>query len=159
MQKEIVDVIVEISKFESQLKLEMDQQHKILRVDRLLKTTLAYPLNYGYIPHTQGADGDPLDAFIVGPILPINTIIRCRIIGAVSMIDNNVADDKIIVVPNSAVSKKYDSLCMENMNRNLKKQLVFFLENYKKLDKKNLIEGVALKDLAYALRLLEGSLL
>lgn len=62
-------VIIEIPKDAEPVKYEVDKASGAIFVDRVLTTPMRYPCNYGYVPHTLGGDGDPLDALV---------ILRCR---------------------------------------------------------------------------------
>lgn len=64
---------------------------------------LSYPANYGMIPQTvlakeDGGDGDPLDVIVLGEALPRGTVVRCRLIGSLRMLDSGEADDKLLAV-------------------------------------------------------------
>ncbi|MDV6328140.1 ParB-like protein [Idiomarina sp. Sol25] len=64
---------------------------------------LGYPANYGAIPGTlsdkkSGGDGDPLDVLILGEALPRGIEVPVRIIGRMTMLDNNERDNKFIAV-------------------------------------------------------------
>ncbi len=69
---------------------------------------LAYPANYGLIPRSvllksKGGDGDPLDVIVLGPAIQTGTIVKCRPIGVLTLVDNGELDDKLILAPvNSA---------------------------------------------------------
>ena len=58
------DVIIEISKG-SNLKYEISKETNLLRLDRVLHTSMFYPGNYGYFPQTLAGDGDPLDVLVL----------------------------------------------------------------------------------------------
>lgn len=65
---------------------------------------LAYPANYGLVPRTvllksKGGDGDPLDVIILGPALPTGTLVKCRPLGVLTLVDNGELDDKVILAP------------------------------------------------------------
>ena len=77
-----VNVIIEIPRDSEPVKYEVDKDSGEIHVDRLLTTPMRYPCNYGYVPHTLGGDGDPLDALVMMPIplLP-GSVINCRPIG------------------------------------------------------------------------------
>jgi inorganic pyrophosphatase len=68
---------------------------------------LGYPANYGmipgtYLPKDMGGDGDPLDVLILGEPLERGSVVQCRIIGALALLDRGEQDDKLIaVLPNS----------------------------------------------------------
>ena len=49
----------------SKKKYELDKATGRLRLDRILYTSTQYPANYGFIPRTYAADGDPLDVLVI----------------------------------------------------------------------------------------------
>jgi len=78
----------------SHLKYEIDYEHNRMRLDRVLKTSMGYPGNYGYVPNTLCGDGDALD--IVMPIdysLPIGSVIKCKVVGVLIMSDEDGQDE------------------------------------------------------------------
>ena len=93
------DAVIEISKG-SKMKYELDKETGMLRLDRVLYTSTHYPANYGFIPRTFADDGDPLDVLVLcsETIQPM-TLVECKPIGVLNMIDNNSCDEKIIAVP------------------------------------------------------------
>ena len=66
---DIVTALIEIP-MGSKAKYEIDKVSGMLKLDRVLFSSVYYPANYGFIPQTLGDDHDPLDI-----LLP--TIIRC----------------------------------------------------------------------------------
>ena len=88
--------VIEISKGGN----ELDKETGMLKLDRVLFTSTHYPANYGFIPRTYADDGDPLDVLVLcsETILPM-TLVECKPIGVLNMIDNNSKDEKIIAVP------------------------------------------------------------
>ena len=64
------------------IKYEMDKASGALMVDRFLYTSMRYPGNYGFIPHTLSDDGDPCDVIVANTraIIP-GAVMRCRIVG------------------------------------------------------------------------------
>ena len=59
-----MNVIVEVPVGGEPIKYEMDKAAGTLVVDRFLYTSMRYPGNYGFIPHTLSDDGDPIDVLI-----------------------------------------------------------------------------------------------
>jgi inorganic pyrophosphatase len=57
---------------------------------------LPCPYNYGAVPTLLGLEGDLLDAVVLGPRLPLGTLIRVRAWGAVTLTDRGMSDDKLI---------------------------------------------------------------
>lgn len=55
------------------------------------------PFNYGSLPAHRGADGDPLDAVVLGPRLARGTSGALPIRGRVRFVDGGVKDDKWIL--------------------------------------------------------------
>ena len=81
-------------------KYELDKETGMLKLDRVLFTSTHYPANYGFIPRTFADDGDPLDVLVLcsETIQPM-TLVECKPIGVLNMVDNDSCDEKIIAVP------------------------------------------------------------
>ena len=62
---ESLNVIIEVPIGGEPVKYELDKASGALFVDRILHTPMRYPANYGFVPHTLGEDGDPLDALVI----------------------------------------------------------------------------------------------
>src|SRR6202023_4446277 len=76
--------------------------------DRFLYTPMRYPGNYGFIPHTLSADGDPCDVLVANtrPIVP-GAIVAVRPIGVLKMTDEAGGDEKIVAVPVPKLTQRY----------------------------------------------------
>ena len=59
-----INVIIEVPVGGEPIKYEMDKDAGTLVVDRFLYTSMRYPGNYGFIPHTLSGDGDPCDVLV-----------------------------------------------------------------------------------------------
>jgi inorganic pyrophosphatase len=90
-------VFVEISKG-SKVKYELDKATGLLRVDRILFSSVHYPANYGFVPQTWCPDGDALDVLVFGEEVAPQVFLRARAIGLMRMSDEKGQDDKIIAV-------------------------------------------------------------
>ena len=90
--------VIEIPKG-SKKKYELDKATGVLILDRVLYTSTHYPANYGFIPLTYAEDNDPLDVLVLcqETIDPL-TLVRCKPIGVVQMVDQDEKDEKIIAV-------------------------------------------------------------
>ncbi|HWM35818.1 MAG TPA: inorganic diphosphatase, partial [Streptomyces sp.] len=95
------DVVIEIPKG-SRNKYEVDHETGRIRLDRHLFTSTVYPADYGFVDHTLGEDGDPLDALVLldEPTFP-GCIIKSRAIGMFRMTDEAGGDDKLLCVPSA----------------------------------------------------------
>ncbi|XP_057778952.1 soluble inorganic pyrophosphatase 4-like isoform X1 [Salvia miltiorrhiza] len=94
----IFNCVVEISKG-SKVKYELDKKTGLIKVDRVLYSSVVYPHNYGFIPRTLCEDNDPIDVLVImqEPVLP-GCFLRAKAIGLMPMIDQGEKDDKIIAV-------------------------------------------------------------
>ncbi|XP_021273825.1 soluble inorganic pyrophosphatase-like isoform X2 [Herrania umbratica] len=94
----VFNCVVEIGKG-SKVKYELDKATGLIKVDRVLYSSVVYPHNYGFIPRTICEDSDPMDVLILmqEPVLP-GSFLRARAIGLMPMIDQGEKDDKIIAV-------------------------------------------------------------
>lgn len=91
--------VIEISKG-GKNKYELDKETGFLKLDRVLFTSTHYPANYGFIPRTYADDGDPLDVLVLcSEIIQPMTLVECKPIGVLTMVDNDHNDEKIIAVP------------------------------------------------------------
>ena len=104
-----VNVIIEVPIGGEPIKYELDKEAGALVVDRFLYTAMRYPGNYGFIPHTLSLDGDPCDVIVANTraIAP-GAIMSCRIVGVLVMEDEAGGDEKLIAVPSSRLTQRYD---------------------------------------------------
>ncbi|WP_129305281.1 inorganic diphosphatase [Streptomyces sp. L2] len=134
------EVIVEIPQG-SRNKYEMDPELHRIRLDRLLFTSTKYPADYGYIEHTLGRDGDPLDALVIvgEPTFPGCTI-ECRAVGMFVMKDEHGPDEKILCVP--AHDPRYAHVQdIKDLPAFDRLEITHFFEIYKDLEPGKSVEG------------------
>ena len=131
------NVVIEIPMNSEPVKYEVDKASGAIFVDRVLTTPMRYPCNYGYIPHTLSGDGDPADVLVIRPMPLIpGSVIRCRTVGMLKMIDEAGEDTKIVAVPVSKVFPAYDSVQhVDDLPMLTKERLQHFFEHYKDLEK------------------------
>jgi inorganic pyrophosphatase len=131
------NVIIEIPMNSEPVKYEVDKASGAIFVDRVLTTPMRYPCNYGYIPHTLSGDGDPADVLVIMPMPLIpGSVIRCRTVGMLKMVDEAGEDTKIIAVPISKVFQAYDSVqSVDQLPELTKDRIAHFFEHYKDLEK------------------------
>ncbi len=130
-----IPAIIEVPKG-SKTKYELDKDTGLIRVDRILYSSVQYPANYGFIPRTLCEDHDPLDILVLGqePVYPLSIMIA-RPIGLMKMVDHGEADDKIIAVhAHDPEYAHYES--MEELPPHRMKEVKKFFEDYKVLEKK-----------------------
>ena len=132
-----INVVIEIPKDAEPVKYEVDKASGAIFVDRVLTTPMRYPCNYGYIPHTLAGDGDPADVLVIMPMPLIpGSVIRCRPVGMLKMIDEAGEDMKIVAVPVSKVFPAYDAVQhVDDLPVLTKERIAHFFEHYKDLEK------------------------
>ncbi|NOR36234.1 MAG: inorganic diphosphatase [Woeseiaceae bacterium] len=133
---EDVNVIIEVPVGGHPIKYELDKEAGTLIVDRFLYTAMSYPGNYGFVPHTLSADGDPIDVLVCNTrqLVPA-CVINVRPIGVLVMEDNAGQDEKIIAVPSHALTRRYDDvLNATDLPEITLQQIEHFFEHYKDLE-------------------------
>ncbi len=131
-----INVIVEVPIGGEPIKYEMDKESGAMVVDRILYTSMRYPGNYGFVPHTLSDDGDPIDVLIANqrPLIP-GAVINCKPIGVLYMRDEAGGDEKIIAVPSSKVSALFEKTnSIYDLADIQRRQFAHFFEHYKDLE-------------------------
>ena len=132
-----IHAVIEIPLGGVPVKYEIDKRSGALFVDRFLHTAMFYPGNYGFIPHTLSADGDPCDVLVVSqvPVVP-GAIIRCRPVGALLMEDEAGGDEKILAVPVDSLHPFYTGIgSYRDLPPIMCEQIAHFFQHYKDLEK------------------------
>ena len=131
-----VNVIIEVPIGGEPIKYEMDKASGILVVDRFLYTSMRYPGNYGFIPHTLSSDGDPVDVLVVNTraITP-GAMMSVRPVGVLVMEDEAGGDEKIIAVPSTRLTRRYENVkSYKDLPEITIEQVRHFFEHYKDLE-------------------------
>lgn len=133
---EDVYVIIENPRHSAPVKYEMDKETGVLFVDRFTPTPMVFPSHYGYIPHTLGGDGDPVDAFVVSDIDVVpGCVIRARPVAVLITEDESGMDEKVICVPHTKLDRRFEKVKdLGDLDELLRDQLKHFYENYKGLE-------------------------
>lgn len=135
-------VVVEIPRGASN-KYELDKASGLLRLDRVLHSSVHYPANYGFIPQTLAEDHDPLDVLVYcTEQIPPMTICEARAVGLMTMIDAGDPDHKIIaVLCQDPIYSEFHAA--SHFPKHIFKMLKRFFEDYKQLEGK----GVEVDDI------------
>ncbi len=147
-----VNVIIEIPMNSPAVKYEVDKKSGALFLDRMLKTAMHYPCNYGYIPHTLCGDGDPVDVLVVMPV-PVQSgaVVTCRPVGLLRMEDESGDDAKILAVPTEDITGLYRNYhCVEDVDILLRMQISHFFDHYKDLETGKWVDITGWEDADFA---------
>ena len=132
---ELIPVVIEVPKG-CKTKYELDKKSGLIKVDRILFSSVHYPANYGFIPQTYCEDHDPLDALVLGQesVVPLS-IVLAKPIGLMKMIDQEETDDKVIAVhANDPEYAHYNSI--QELPPHRMVEVKRFFEDYKVLENK-----------------------
>ncbi len=155
-----VNVIIEVAIGGEPIKYEMDKEAGTLVVDRFLYTPMRYPGNYGFIPHTLSEDGDPCDVLVANtrPIVP-GAVISVRPIGVLMMQDEAGGDEKIIAVPSTKITRRYENVAnYTDLPQITLDQIQHFFEHYKDLEPGKWVKLTGWGDAAKAKQLISEAI-
>src|ERR1700689_650637 len=154
-----VNVVIEVPIGGEPIKYEMDKTAGALVVDRFLYTSMRYPGNYGFIPHTLSDDGDPCDVIVANTraIIP-GAIMSCKIVGVLLMEDEAGGDEKLLAVPSARLTQRYAKVAnFTDLPEITLKQIEHFFAHYKDLEPGKWVKIVRWGDAAEGRRIvLEG---
>src|SRR5579875_2145026 len=128
-----VNAVIEIPKG-SKCKYEIDKDYGLLKLDRVLFSSVIYPANYGFIPQTYCDDNDPLDILVIcsQDVVPL-CLVEAKVIGVMHMVDKGERDDKIIAVAANDMSVNYIN-DITDLPPHTEAEITRFFEDYKKLE-------------------------
>jgi inorganic pyrophosphatase len=132
-----INVVIEIPSRSDPVKYEVDKKTGVVMVDRFVATSMHYPCDYGFIPHTLSEDGDPVDVLVVSPysLMP-GVVVRCRPVGMLRMTDESGPDAKLLAVPVEKLSTLYKNIQQpEDLGEELLAAIQHFFQHYKDLEK------------------------
>ena len=155
-----VNVVIEVPLRSDPIKYEFDKESGAIFVDRFLYTSMFYPCNYGFVPHTLAADGDPMDVMVVGrmPVQP-GAVLPVRPIGLLELEDEAGGDEKILAVPVRRITQIYDKVASwRDLPEIDLKRIQHFFEHYKDLEPEKWVRVGSWRDPDEAHRLIEEAI-
>lgn len=158
-----INVVIEITGGPSggaPVKFEIDKASGAVFVDRIVNTSMFYPCNYGFVPNTLHADGDPTDVLVICDValLP-GVVIRCRPIGVLKMEDDGGMDDKLIAVPHEKTDPFQAGIQdLDDVPQKTRDRIRHFFEHYKDLEEGKWVKVIGWGDKAEAEAILQTSL-
>lgn len=142
------------------VKYEIDKDSGAVFVDRIVNTPMFYPCNYGFVPNTLHADGDPTDVLVMTDIaLMPGSVIRCRPVGVLKMEDDGGMDDKLIAVPVEKVDPFQAHIRdLADVLPKTLERIQHFFEHYKDLEADKWVKVIGWGDKAEAEAILQQSI-
>jgi len=142
------------------IKYELDKDSGAVFVDRVVNTPMFYPCNYGFVPNTLHADGDPTDVLVLCdfPVQP-GVVIPSRVVGVLKMEDDGGMDDKLIAVPLEKIDPFQAGIQdLDDVAPKTRDRIKHFFEHYKDLEDGKWVKVIGWGDKAEALEILQTSL-
>lgn len=138
----IVDVIVETPRG-SAVKYDYDKATGLFKLKKELPSGMTFPYDFGFIPHTIGEDGDPLDFLIITAFgnFP-GCLVECKVIGCIQAKQKDkkkntpaVRNDRFIGIP--LVSRLFKNInTIDDLPGDVMKELEAFFVQYNKLEER-----------------------
>ena len=130
-----VRAFIEIPKG-SNVKYELDEDTGLIKVDRILYTSMVFPYNYGFVPGTLGEDGDPLDVMVISSAsFNSGTTVMVRPIGVLLMRDEEGVDTKVMAVPVEKIDPDFAGIKdIKDLGGSIKTKIVHFYTYYKSVE-------------------------
>jgi len=135
----LVNVVIEVISG-SRDKYEYKIEWEAFVLDRVLHSSVVFPVEYGFIPQTWFEDNDPLDAMVMSyEPLEVGCIVKARIIGVLVMEDEEGEDPKILSVP--ASDPRFDGYNdLTDVHPHKLREIQEFFEVYKRLEPKKWVK-------------------
>ncbi|MDH7477882.1 MAG: inorganic diphosphatase [Candidatus Bathyarchaeota archaeon] len=95
---ELLNMVVEVI-MGSRDKYEYNLEWESFVLDRIIPSSVVFPVDYGFVPQTWFDDNDPLDIMVLSyEPLEVGCIVKVRVIGALIVEDEEGEDPKILSV-------------------------------------------------------------
>jgi inorganic pyrophosphatase len=129
----ILNAVIEVISG-SRDKYEYKPEWEAFVLDRIIPSSVVFPVEYGFVPQTWSDDKDPLDIMILSyEPLEVGCIVKVRVIGALIIEDEHGDDPKIFsVLVNDVRFSGYNDIQDVHMHR--LKEIQEFYETYKRLE-------------------------
>ena len=124
-------------------KMKYDEEADVFRFEKLLPLGQAFPFDFGFLPSTQGGDGDPLDVLLIGEeSAPVGCVVLGKIIGVLEGKETengrNERNDRIIAIPLDGKSRK-PMVPLPRVDKELTKAISDFFVSYTALQGKKFV--------------------
>jgi len=154
---DLLNVVVEVVG-RSRDKYEYNLKWEAFVLDRVLHSSVVFPVEYGFIPQTWFDDNDPLDIMVLSyEPTEVGCIIKVRPIGVLIMEDEEGEDPKILSVPMS--DPRFNGFHdITDVHPHLLKEIQEFFEVYKRLEPKKWVKFKSWKNAEEARKVINYSI-
>ncbi|MCS7124431.1 MAG: inorganic diphosphatase [Candidatus Bathyarchaeota archaeon] len=130
---EILNMVVEVVGG-SRDKYEYNIKWETFVLDRIIPSSVVFPVEYGFVPQTWFDDEDPLDIMALSyEPLEVGCLVRVRVIGALIIEDEKGIDPKILsVLADDARFNGYKDI--GDVHPHKLREIQEFFETYKRLE-------------------------
>ena len=130
---ELLNMVIEVVSG-SRDKYEYDAKWGAFVLDRIIPSSVVFPVEYGFVPQTWYDDEDPLDIMVMSfEPLEVGCIVKVRVIGALVIEDEKGADTKILsVLVNDRRFEGYHDI--SDIHKHELTEIQEFFETYKRLE-------------------------
>lgn len=158
--KDLLRVVIETPKG-SRNKFAFNEDDRVFELKKVLPSGMAFPYDFGFVPSTKAADGDPLDVLVLmDEPAASGCVITCRVIGVIEAEESDgkkmVRNDRVIAVEQGAHAWA-DVRRIEDLNQKFVHELEEFFVNYNKLSGKR-FRVLAVQGAVKAMRLVKKAL-
>jgi inorganic pyrophosphatase len=129
----LLNMVIEI-RSGSRDKYEYRSEWEAFVLNRVVPSSVVFPVEYGFVPQTWAPDDDPLDIMVLSyQPLEVGCIVKVRMIGALIVEDEKGEDSKVLSVPVS--DARYDGdQDITDVHPHMLREIQEFFETYKRLE-------------------------
>lgn len=130
---ELLNAVIEVISG-SRDKYEYNGEWETFVLDRVIPSSVVFPVEYGFVPQTWFDDDDPLDVMVLSyEPLEVGCIVKVKVIGVLIIEDEKGEDPKILsVLVNDARFEGYRDITDVHMHK--RREIQEFFETYKRLE-------------------------
>jgi inorganic pyrophosphatase len=139
-------------------KYEFRSEWESFVLDRVIPSSVVFPVEYGFVPQTWADDDDPLDIMVLSyEPLEVGCIVKVRVIGALIVEDEKGEDAKVLSVPvNDARFDGYRDIADVHPHR--LREIQEFFETYKRLEPHKWVKFKEWKDAEETAKIVTGAI-
>ncbi len=153
----LLNMVIEVTS-NSRDKYEYNSKWETFVLDRIIPSSVIFPVEYGFVPQTWYEDGDPLDIMALSfEPLEVGAIARVRVIGALIIEDENGIDPKILsVLENDRRFEGYKDIF--DIHKHELVEIQEFFETYKRLEPHKWTKTKGWKNAAEGMKIVETAM-